>query len=98
MTNQRLVGFLFNIYLQKTIETLTTSQEEYCRIIFIPSKKKMSIPKHYKIRMFPSLSIHDNVIFPTEKPASTLKNNKAVYSKTKDCAVFSNISQLKSLS
>lgn len=65
---------------------------------FIPSKKKMSIPKITKSRMFPSLSIHDNVIFPTEKPASTLKNNKAVYSKTKDCAVFSNISQLKSLS
>lgn len=99
MTNQRLVGFLFNIYLQKTIETLTTSQEEYCRIIFLsPQRKKCPYQKITKSRMFPSLSIHDNVIFPTEKPASTLKNNKAVYSKTKDCAVFSNISQLKSLS
>lgn len=66
---------------------------------FYPLKeKKCPYQKMTKSRMFPSLSIHDNVIFPTEKPASTLKNNKAVYSKTKDCAVFSNISQLKSLS
>lgn len=65
---------------------------------FIPSKKKMSIPKNYKIKNVSFIINHDNVIFPTEKPASTLKNNKAVYSKTKDCAVFSNISQLKSLS
>lgn len=62
---------------------------------FYPLKEKNV---HTKKLQNHSLSIHDNVIFPTEKPASTLKNNKAVYSKTKDCAVFSNISQLKSLS
>lgn len=68
-------------------------------VLFLsPQRKKCPYQKITKSRMFPSLSIHDNVIFPTEKLASTLKNNKAVYSKTKDCAVFSNISQLKSLS
>lgn len=98
MTNQKLVGFLFNIYLQKNYRNIGHFVGGILPYYLYPLTEKMSIPKMTKSRMFPSLSIHDNVMFPTEKPASTLKNNKAVYSKTKDCAVFSNISQLKSLS
>lgn len=92
-------GIFYSTFIYKKLSKHWPLRRKNIAVLFLsPQRKKCPYQKITKSRMFPSLSIHDNVIFPTEKPASTLKNNKAVYSKTKDCAVFSNISQLKSLS
>lgn len=89
----------YSTFIYKKLSKHWPLRRKNIAVLFLsPQRKKCPYQKITKSRMFPSLSIHDNVIFPTEKLASTLKNNKAVYSKTKDCAVFSNISQLKSLS